>query len=101
MFEFTKLIYLRQCIFIHLYFYFSTMFFCLCFSFVAFLYLICKIFHCHITIVVTTENVLFDLFCFKEVMIGQSDPARVNLCTTCMWTNQLINSKDSIFRKDQ
>lgn len=70
MFEFTKLIYLWRCIFIHLYFYFCTMFFFL----VSFLYLVCKFFYGHITIVVTTGLFLF----FRELMICQSDPS--------MWT---------------
>ncbi len=70
-FEFTKLIYL--CIFIHLYFYFCTMFLWVPFAY--FLYLVCKIF-----------MVILQLYRW-EVTVCQCDPAHVNLCRTCMWTN--------------
>lgn len=62
--------------FVFLFLYNVLGFFC-CFSFSR-LY----IFHGHFAIVVTTDE--------KTVTVCQSDPVHVNLCRTCMWTNQLV-----------
>lgn len=100
MFESTKCIYLWQCIFIHLYFYFCTMFFFL-FPFVAILYLVCKIFMRHLLLSLQMEDYLGFLKWWQSASLTQ----RMWTCAelACGPTNKCftvhLNSQDSIFKK--
>lgn len=63
--------------------FFCTMFFVFFFFVVAFLYLVFNFYI--VMLLIQVENIFF------KTADCQSDPVHVNLCRTCMWTNQLVH----------